>query len=321
MQQRVELEIFKNLIDSIVKFEKYEEFATHKLKHTILYTILLVFISSIIISIVLTIKSFSVVQLISSEFKEKIYSVEYNDGILSINNNNFVQINYDQFINIIIDTSIDSNQNNLQEYIKDINNKNMIIFLKNECIITDFISDENNKYNYKEMQDKGLEINRLFLDILNTKKIELIGISLIFFILFEFFILIIYGIDFFIYAVFFALIGKLTSIILKVPLKFKENYNISTHALTLSTILQTIYISINFLTGFNIKYFYIMYMGVTDIYIITAILIIKADMIKRKLEVDKIIEEQKKIKKEYDEWNNNLKDKEAQDKRDLYKNE
>ena len=141
LQQNVKPNIFKDIIDSITKFEKYEEFATYKFKKTILYSLFLILISSSIVSIIIAVKSFYVAKNIANEFKGKIYSIEYNDGKLVINNDNLIQINNFQIINIIIDTSIDSNENNVQEYIKNIENKeNFIIFLKDECIISNSVA-------------------------------------------------------------------------------------------------------------------------------------------------------------------------------------
>ena len=311
MQQKVKFNIFRDIINSISKFEKYEEFATCKLKNSILYSLCLILICSIIISMILTIKSISVAKKIVNEFKEQVYSVDYENDKLVINDDNLVEINHFQFINIIIDTSIDNTKDNNQEYVKNVENKeNVIIFLKEECVIANFISNEVHEYNYKEMQKDGVEINKIFIDMLNVKEIDYWMVGIIIFLLFVFFTFVIEEFNFLLYAILFAIIGKITSIVLKVPLRFKENYNISTHALTLSTILQTIYILINVLLGFDIKYFYIMYMGVTDIYIITAILMIKTDLIKRKLEVDKIVKEQQNTKKEFEQWNDKLENKE-----------
>ena len=54
-----------------------------------------------------------------------------------------------------------------------------------------------------------------------------------------------------------------------------------------------------------------MYFGITYIYIITAILMIKMELIKRKIELKQIMEEQEKIKqqKELEELNKKLTDK------------
>ena len=71
------------------------------------------------------------------------------------------------------------------------------------------------------------------------------------------------------------------------------------HALTLPTILNLIYIIVNLYTGFNIEYFQVMYSAISYVYIITGILMIKADFIKKQLELNKILEEQQKIREEY----------------------
>ena len=75
-------------------------------------------------------------------------------------------------------------------------------------------------------------------------------------------------------------------------------YNIAVYSLTLPILLNLIYTVINTLTGYTITYFPIMYTGVTCIYIFTAILMIKSDIIKKQMELSKIIQEQEKIKEE-----------------------
>ena len=65
---------------------------------------------------------------------------------------------------------------------------------------------------------------------------------------------------------------------------------ISVSALTLPTILQLIYIVVNFYTGFTMKYFQVMYLLITYVYILAAMLMLKSNLIKRKTEVTKKIE-------------------------------
>ncbi len=83
-----------------------------------------------------------------------------------------------------------------------------------------------------------------------------------------------------------------------VKLKYKEVFNMSIYALTLSIVLYLIYICVNISTGFTIKYFDLAYQIISYIYIVTAILMIKSDLIKQQIEVGKIIEEQKKVREE-----------------------
>ena len=81
-------------------------------------------------------------------------------------------------------------------------------------------------------------------------------------------------------------------------LKYSAAYNIATYSLTLPIVLNLIYAVINILTGYTISYFSIMYMAITCIYIITAILMIKSDVIKKQMELSKIIQEQERVKLE-----------------------
>ena len=55
--------------------------------------------------------------------------------------------------------------------------------------------------------------------------------------------------------------------------------------------MNIIYFIVNSFTGFTIKYFEIMYTTVATIYIATAILMIRSDVIKKQIELNKIIEE------------------------------
>ncbi len=76
-----------------------------------------------------------------------------------------------------------------------------------------------------------------------------------------------------------------------------------------------LYIIINIFTGFTIKYFEIAYNAISYIYILTAMLIIRSDLIKQQMEVGKIIEEQNKIVEENKKEENKEEPKEDKDKK------
>lgn len=99
-------------------------------------------------------------------------------------------------------------------------------------------------------------------------------------------------------VVLLAILGYIVSRLFRIPLKFGPVFNIAVYSMTLPILLNAIYILINLLTGFEIKYFTIMYNAISYIYMITAILLIKSDLIKRNVELTAIIEEQEKVKQE-----------------------
>lgn len=299
MQQKIKSNMVKDIVVSITKFEEYEQFAIEQFKYTILYVLKLLLLFSLIISILCTIKFFSIFNNVSNEIEESIKNVEYKNGNLSINSNDFFEKKYFDFIpiHLIIDTS-DIEETKKNKYINNVDNQeNGIIILKNQCILKYNSLNGMKKYEYQELINDETKLNKDYI-VSSIKGINLYLMCMLFFIIFFIIILIVYGINFIFYAVAFSLIGNLTSLILRVPLKNRAIFNIAIHSLTLPTLLHAINIAINVFTGFDMKYFQVMYIGVTYVYIVTATLMIKTDFINRKMELRKIIEEQEKIRRE-----------------------
>lgn len=92
--------------------------------------------------------------------------------------------------------------------------------------------------------------------------------------------------------------GYITALFMRLRLRFSAMCKIAIHSLTLPILLNAIAILIETFANFKIQYFEIMYMGIAYIYIITAILMIKSDVIKNQKELAKIIEEQAKVREE-----------------------
>ena len=90
-----------------------------------------------------------------------------------------------------------------------------------------------------------------------------------------------------------SIFGMFTSLIAKIKMNYKAVFNMSVYAMTLSIILEMIYVTITVLTDFKIKYFEVMYIAVAYITLAAAIFLIKSDVIKQHLELMKIIEEGK----------------------------
>ncbi len=125
---------------------------------------------------------------------------------------------------------------------------------------------------------------------------------------------IIYLIQFLLDALLLSVVGYLLSKIIGVKLNYKAIFNMSVYALTLSIILYGVYMVVNLFTGFTIKYFEIAYNAIAYIYIITAMLIIKSDLIKQQVEVGKIVQEQKKIREENKSKEENKKEDKKEEK-------
>ncbi len=90
-----------------------------------------------------------------------------------------------------------------------------------------------------------------------------------------------------------SLFGLISCFMARIKINYKALFNMSIFSLTLAMILRTIYFVLNILTSFEIRYFDVMYVGISYISLLAAIFIIKSNVIKQHLELMKIIEESK----------------------------
>lgn len=98
-----------------------------------------------------------------------------------------------------------------------------------------------------------------------------------------------------------ALLSNIVAILLRVRMKVSALVNISVHAMTLPIILLLIYAIVLMTTGFEIKYFNIMYRGIAYIYVITAVFLIRQNLIKQQMELTTIVQKQQELKQQIEE--------------------
>lgn len=125
----------------------------------------------------------------------------------------------------------------------------------------------------------------------------------------------IYIISNFIDILILGVLGYLFGRIVRLRLKYKATFNIGTYALTLPIILNLIYIIVNTFTGFEIKYFNIMYTSISYIYVAVAILMIKAEIISQKIQLIRIKQIQKQVSEEAEEKIPDEKDEKGQEEK------
>ena len=99
-------------------------------------------------------------------------------------------------------------------------------------------------------------------------------------------------------------------------MRYVAVFNMSAYALTLSVILNMLYVAVNIFVTFNMEYFQVMYVAVAAIYLVAAILILKADFMKKQLELMKIAEAEAIVKKEMEQEEKDNKEKEERRKKD-----
>ena len=223
-------------------------------------------------------------------------------------------MNYDnEYIGkIIVDTKSEEKETD--------ENFNGIIILKDKVIVKNTAIMGSTTYKYSEILNqmgftkfdkqglvqyaRGTQMTSLYISVFVTVFI---------------YAFIMYFINTFIYVLMCSVFGYFASLFAKIKMRYAAIFNMSIYAITLSTLLNAIYIAIRLFIDFDINYFEIMYISVATIYLFAAIFIIKDDFIKQQAELMKIIEVQKQVRKEMDEkpeeQKDESKDKEKEDKK------
>ncbi len=308
---------FKKVKYSVFNIEKYPEMATEGLGKALSYIAKLVVILAIVLSIWTLWQTYQIIKEGVSYLENQFPDFSYSDGILTVNTEEPITIDNEQFGRIIVDTKTDSEET-INQYLNSINEYGAgTLILKNRVVLKNIAMVGEISYNYKESLESinlttfnkqdvvnyvtGGQINSLYFSIFITLFIYSFSM---------------YFINTLWYAIIIGLVGYFTMFMLKMRMRYVAVFNMAIYALTLSTILNILYVLINMLFNFNIEYFSIMYVTVATIYLLAAIFILKTDLIKKQAEVMKIVEAQQIVKKELEE-----KEKEEQEKKKEEENE
>jgi len=291
----------KKIVICIKDFEKYTELAASKAKTTIMYIIGLMAIFTVVVTGIFIYDMSKQIDGIYNYIENQITEISYENGILEISNNEPIIIENEEtiFNKVIIDTQ-DLEKQKEDEYIKNIKETaNGIIFLKDKMMLKSGMSNAIVSYSYNELSQMYRIQNFDKSYILEQfSGINIVSLYLIMFMVAFIYLFVIYFINILLNILLLAAIGYFTAIILRLRLRYSAICNMAAYSLTLPVILNIIYVLLNKFTGLYIEYFDIMYIAISYIYIVTAILLIKADVIKKGKELAKIIEEQEKVRQE-----------------------
>ncbi len=312
---------FRKVIKSIKDFDKYEDFGIEGISKTVSYLTKLVAIFTLVITIMALYKFSNTANSAIKYFDENIKSLSYTDGTLIINDNQKLEINSENNITgkMIIDTS-NLNDEQIEEYKNEIKErKNGIVILKDRALLKNEMLTSLTETSYKEIlsQYNIIQLDKqTILDYFNNNQFP---IYLSIFATIFIYMFVIYIASILIDALVLGVLGFITARVTGMKIRFGATFSMGVHALTLPIILNILYVILNGLTGYTIKYFQFMYTAISYIYVITAILIIKSDYIKRQAEVQKIQSEQERIHAEIEAEEQERQDKEAKNKEEKEK--
>ena len=283
---------FIKLKDAIFNFDEYKNFAYEKLSVAGIYFLELMIAFAIIISLAICIKGIQIKNKISKDIINNYPNFKLENNLLTLEDENkrFIK-DYKEDYKVIIDTNV----SNLEEIEEANTYSNLVVFLKDKVVFKDNTGTQNSAL-YEEIA-KDININKQVLTNVLTSK------SIIFMFIMAFLVMIpvvfiLFSIQVIISIIFLSIIGIIFSAILRIRLPYEKMLNISIYSMTLPIVLNIIYKTTYLFTGFDIIYFDIAYRAISYVYLLTALLIIKSELIKQNMELTKIIQVQKQVKEE-----------------------
>ena len=295
---------FKKVWNSIVKIEKYPDMAAEGLGRAFIYVCKLVAILAIIICIGVMYQTYQMIQEGTQYLQNEFPEFSYKDGKLDVSSDEKLVISEDDSYvgKTIIDTKTEDEQT-INKYINEIEEAGSgMIILKDKVMLKNGAVAGTITYNYNEILNQ-MSISEFtkqnVIEYFNSSNVINLYISV-------FITIFIYGFMMYLLttltnAVFLSVFGYLAAWVARIKMRFVAIFNMSIYALTLSTLLNMLYIAINIVIDFNIEYFQVMYISVAAIYLVAAIFILKSEFIKKQEELMKIAEAQEIVRKELEQ--------------------
>lgn len=302
------MNFFKKMWYSITKFEKIPNMAVEGFSSALKYILILTAIFTIFLMIQSMLELKTLVSELAEYVQDNIPEFTYSQETLSLESADTIiidDVQYSGIDKIIINTEIETNEEKDKIENENLINGTTIFFFNDEIILKNQSEDSKiikQSYSYEEFissytNEEMNEFNKdQFVQYLLSNNMNGIyiqyGISTYIYLLIVNFIIILLNIFE------LSILGMITSTIARIKIKYSAIYNMAVYSLTLSIILNIVYIVINYFTNFAITYFQVAYITIAYIYLAAAIFILKDDVIKKMQEVEKIKKEQKKVKEE-----------------------
>ena len=314
MEKEIRLSFFKRLKMSIFDFDKYHIIASEGLGRAMMYLVKLILIFSLIISLASVLKFSQIMDEAMGYVNDQVPNFYFSDNIFHIESDEDVIIENHEYTDfkIILSNSETYDENTLRDFdgIAIALTKNNILLKQanSTSIIEQSYEEIANSYDLNQVNKEtflGLGTGQAGYTILgNVFGVVFIATFLTYFMT---------GI---LDTIALSLLGFIITRIIRLPLKYGATYSISISAITLSVIINLIYMIVNLFTGFVIPYFQIMYTLVSYVYLIAVLLIMRSEILKKKVKIQMHIVNKEKKEEPIKEENKDEEKKENEKKED-----
>lgn len=314
--QTKENSFIKKFISSIKDFEKYPEMAVEPFRNICKYIVTLIAIFTLIVTAVSVYDVSKDIKSGIEYFENEIPNLSFSNNKLTVETAEPIKLTNipNAFDILIIDTNEITNDQ-INSYESELEKHSTGAILLSDKVILN-LGNGTITYTYEKLAQSykiGDMTKETILNYLSGSNMIMIYVGI--YIMSYIYLFIAYLISTLMDALILGTIGYVTALIMRIRIKYIPMLKIAVHALTLPIILNLLYIVVQALFGFEIKYFEIMYIAVAYIYIVASILMIKSDIIKRGQELAKIVEEQEKVKQELERQKEEQRQKEEEERR------
>jgi len=313
----LKMNFFKKVWYSITKIEKYPDMAAQGFGNAISYLSKVVAILAIVLCLGTIYQTHILIGEGINYLKNEFPEFSYADGKLNVESEEILKISEEDSIAgyTIIDTKTEDEQI-LNQYINEVEQAGSgIIVLKDKVVLKNSAVVGTINYEYDEIFGQMGITQFVKQDVINyANSTQIISLYVSIFLTIFIYSFMMYILTTLSNAVFLSAFGWVTTWVAKIRMRYVAVFNMSVYALTLSIILNMIYITINIFIDFNMEYFQVMYISVAAIYLVAAIFILKTEFIKKQAELMKIMETQEIVKKELEQQEERKKEKEEKSK-------
>ena len=308
------ISFFQRVKTAIFKLEDYGKFLGEKPSAAFKYFFILVFLSSILISAFLTYTLYKPMMKGTKYIENELPDFTLEDGILHFDE--YVEgFDEESDFRIIINT-FDVSENDFSEYTNKLKKTGHgALLLKNKAYYFEggevLIEDEyaNLETNIEPKISKKSDL----VEHINTKTITSLIVLIFFIAIATTFVahVMVWLAD----ICFISIVGWFIARMCRLTLKMIGSIELTIYALTLSMILNTLYMCTTYIfPSFNIEYFRIIYLLIAYVYLIAALFMIRFDLMKEQEELNEVYETEKEVKKELEQEKEGSKEEKQEEK-------
>jgi len=303
-ENEINMGFFKKVWYSIVDIEKYPNMSAQGLGKAVSYLAKIVAILTIVFCLGMVYQTHNLIDEGVEYLQNSFPEFSYKDGTLSVESENPITIPSEDSVagETIIDTKTED-ETVINQYINQVTNAGGgIIVLKDKVVIKNAAVAGTISYSYKDTLEpmEILEFNKQ--DVINyANSSHAISLYVSIFLTVFIYAFVMYFLSTLSYAIPLSFFGFFAAWLARIKMRYVAIFNMSVYALTLSVILNMLYIGVNIFIPFEIEYFQVMYVAVAAIYLVAAIFILKSEFVKKQMELMKIAEAQEIIKRQMEE--------------------